>query len=250
ILNGHSDEAIAFEPATVWCDVVAFEQACQAGQAAQALHLYRGAFLDGCFVSGSSAELERWIAAERTRLGQLAVRAAADVVERAAREGDLPTAVQAARHGVALDPDEESAIARLVALLDRSGDRAGALSAFETFRRRLQQEYDATPSPETDARIQAIRTRQTPFPAAAAAPRPIATPPTLARRRSWRRMLWPLLAGAVATAIIGWLVASGPHRTSVAVLGLGNATRDTTLTYLADGLAQGVTAAPSRMPSS
>jgi len=43
-------------------------------------------------------------------------------------------------------------------------------------------------------------------------------------------------------------VASGPHRTSVAVLGLGNATRDTTLTYLADGLAQGVTAALSRMP--
>jgi len=248
ILNGHSDEAIEFEPATVWCDVVAFEQACQAGQAAQALHLYRGAFLDGCFVSGGSPELERWIAAERTRLGQLAVRAAADVVERAAREGDLPAAVQAARHGVALDPDDESALARLIALLDRSGDRAGALSAFETFRRRLQQEYDAKPSPETDARIQAIRTRQTPFPAAAPAPRPIATPPTLARRRSWRRMLWPLLAGAVATATIGWLVASRPHRTSVAVLGLGNATRDTTLTYLVDGLAQGVTAALSRMP--
>ncbi|HYR98216.1 MAG TPA: tetratricopeptide repeat protein, partial [Gemmatimonadales bacterium] len=248
ILNGHSDEAIAFEPATVWCDVVAFEQACKAGQAAQALQLYRGAFLDGCFASGGSLELERWIAAERTRLGQLAVRAAANVVERAEREGDLPAAVHAARQGVALDRDDESALARLVALLDRSGDRAGALSAFETFRRRLQQEYDATPSPETDARIQAIRVRQTPFAAAAPARRPIATPLIPARRRPWPRVLWPLVAGAVATATIGWLVASGPHRTSVAVLGLGNATRDTTLTYLADGLAQGVTAALSRMP--
>src|SRR5256712_11050864 len=56
ILNGHSDEAIEFEPATVWCDVVAFEQACKAGQAAQALQLYRGAFLDGWFVSGGSAD--------------------------------------------------------------------------------------------------------------------------------------------------------------------------------------------------
>src|SRR6266513_2261130 len=250
ILNGHSDEAIAFEPATVWCDVVAFEQACKAGQAAQALQLYRGAFLDGCFVSGGSPELERWITAERTRLGQLAVRAAADVVEHAEREGDLPTAVQAARHGVALDPDDESALARLVALLDRSGDRAGALSAFETFRRRLQKEYDATPSPETDARIQAIRARQTPFSAAVVpAPRPIATALTPARRhRPWRRALWAVVVGAVATTTIGWLVASGPRRTSVAVLGLGNATRDTTLTYLADGLAQGVTAALSRMP--
>src|SRR2546429_658716 len=248
ILNGHGDEAIEFEPATVWCDVVAFELACKAGQAAQALQLYRGGSLDGCCVSGGSPELERWIAAERTRLGQLAVRAAADVVERAERDGDLQAAVHAARHGVALDPDDESALARLVALLDRSGDRAGALSAFEAFRRRLQREYDATPSPETDARIQAIRARQTPFANAAPAPRPIATPLVPPRRRPWPRVLWPVVAGAVATATIGWLVASGPHRTSVAVLGLGNATRDTTLTYLADGLAQGVTAALSRMP--
>src|SRR2546430_292279 len=249
ILNGHSDEAIAFEPATVWCDVVAFEQACKAGEAAQALQLYRGAFLDGCFVSGGAAELESWIAAERTRLAQLAARAAADVVEQAERNGDLPTAVQAARQAVALDPDHQRALARLVALLDRSGDRAGALSAFETFRRRLQQEYHATPSPETAARIQAIRTRQTPFVAAAPLPRPIATALTPARRRRpWRRVVWTVVGGAVATATIGWLVASAPHRTSVAVLGLGNATRDTALTYLADGLAQGVTAALSRMP--
>src|SRR5256886_4226400 len=249
ILNGHSDEAIAFEPATVWCDVVAFEQACKAGEAAQALHLYRGAFLDGCFVSGGAAELESWIAAERTRLAQLAARAAADLVEQAEREGDLPTAVQAARQAVGLHPHDQPAIARLGALLDRSGDRAGALSAFETFRRRLQKEYDATPSPETDARIQAIRARQTPFAAAAPAPRPIATSLTPARRRRpWRRVLWPVVGGAVATATIGWLVASPPHRTSVAVLGIGNATRDTALTYLAEGLAQGVTAALSRMP--
>ena len=249
ILNGHSDEAIAFEPATVWCDVVAFEQACNAGEAAQALQLYRGAFLDGCFVSGGAAELESWISAERTRLAQLAARAAADLVEQAERHGDLSTAVQAARHAVALDPDDERALARLVALLDRSGDRAGALSAFETFRRRLQQEYHATPSPETAARIQAIRARQTPFAAAAPAPPAIATSLTPARgRRPWRRVVWTVVGGAVATATIGWLVASAPHRTSVAVLDLGNATQDTALTYLADGLAQGVTAALSRMP--
>ncbi len=79
ILNGNSDEALAFEPGTVWCDVAAFEQACKAGQPGQALQLYRGGFLEGCFVSGGSPELDRWIAAERTRLGQLAVRAAADL---------------------------------------------------------------------------------------------------------------------------------------------------------------------------
>ncbi len=241
ILNGHSDEAIAFEPGTVWCDVVAFEQACRVGHAAQALQLYRGGFLEGCFVSGGSTELEAWIASERTRLGQLAGRAAADVVEDAEQVGDLPTAVQAARLAIALDPDNEKGLARLIALLDRSGDRAGALSAFETFRRRLEKEYDATPSPETAARIQAIRTRRTPFAEAA-------TPRISARRRPVRRVLWSVVGGAVATAMIGWLSVSETHRSSVAVLPLTNATQDTALTYLTEGLSEGVTAALSHIP--
>ena len=248
ILNGHSDEAIAFEPRTVWCDVVAFEQACKAGHVAQALELYRGGFLDGCFVSGGSQELERWITAERTRLGQLAGRAAADLMAHAEREGDLPTALQAARQAIALDLDDESALARLIALLDRSGDRAGALSAFETFRRRLEKEYDATPSPETDARIQAIRARQVPFAGAAAASGAVATPLHPARHRPWRRALWPVVGGAVATAVIWWLVGSGARPTSVTILPLSNATRDTSLTYLTAGMSEGVTAALSRVP--
>jgi len=39
--------------------VAAFEQACKAGQPGQALQLYRGGFLEGCFVSGGSRS---WIA--------------------------------------------------------------------------------------------------------------------------------------------------------------------------------------------
>ena len=241
ILNGQSDEAIAFEPGTVWCDVVAFEQACKAGHGTEALQLYRGGFLEGCFVSGGSTELEAWIGSERTRLGLLAVRAAADVADDAEREGDLPAAVQAARRAIALDPDDEKGLGRLIALLDRSGDRAGALSAFETFRRRLRKEYDATPSPETAARIQAIRTRETPFADAA-------TPRIPVRRRHVRRVVGSVLGGAVAMAMIGWLSISEGHRSSVVILPLTNATQDTALTYLTEGLSEGVTAALSRIP--
>src|SRR5207247_1922086 len=181
--NGQSDESIAFEPGTVWCDVVAFEQACKAAHGTDARQLSRGGFLDGWFVSGGSTDLEAWITSERTRLGQLAVHAAADVVQDAEQEGDLPTAVQAARQAIALDPDDEKGLARLIALLDRSGDRAGAVRAFETFRRRLEKEYDATPSPETAERIQTIKARRTPFAAVET------TPPSTTRRRprSFRR---------------------------------------------------------------
>jgi DNA-binding SARP family transcriptional activator/TolB-like protein len=248
ILNGHSDEAIGFEPATVWCDVVAFQQACDAGQRERALHLYRGDFLDGFFVAGGSAELEHWIESERARLRRLVARAAAELAEDAERAGDLAAAARAARQAVAFGPDDEGALARLIELLDRSGDRAGALHAFETFRRGLLQQYDATPSPETDARIQAIRARQTPFAEVAPASRPVATPLGPASRGGWRRPLWPVIGSAVAAALIWWLVAPEPRLTSIAVLPLGNATRDTALTYLAEGLAQGVTAALSRIP--
>jgi len=241
VLNGRSEEEIGFEPHSFECDAVTFERACDAGRLSEAMQLYRGDFLDGFYVAGGSAELERWIEGERIRLRQLAARAAAELSQHAEREGNLAQAVEAARQGVALDPDDEKGLARLIALLDRSGDRAGALSTFETFRRRLEKEYDATPSPETAARIQAIRTRQTPFVE-------VATPHLSARRRPVRRVLWSVVGGVVATAMIGWLSVSETHRSSVAVLPIRNATQDTALTYLTEGLSEGVTAALSRIP--
>jgi len=241
VLNGRSEEEIGFEPHSLECDAVTFERACDAGRLSEAVQLYRGDFLDGFYVAGGSAELERWIEGERIRLRQLAARAAAELSQHAEREGNLAQAVEAARQGVALEPDDEKGLARLIALLDRSGDRAGALSTFETFRRRLEKEHDATPSPETAARIQAIRTRQTPF-------AEVATPRLSARRRPVRRVLWSVVGGVVATAMIGWLSVSEAHRSSVAVLPLTNATQDTALTYLTEGLSQGVTAALSQIP--
>src|SRR6266480_1834185 len=196
VLNGHSEEEIGFEPHSFECDAVTFEQACDAGRLSEAMQLYRGDFLDGFYVAGGSAELERWIEGERLRLRRLAARAAVEMAQRAERDGDLAAATNAARQAVAFDVDDEPALALLIELLDRSGDRAGALNAFETFRRGLLQQYDATPSPETAARIQAIRARQKPF--AEAAPRPgpppVTTSLTPARRRPWRRGL-SLVAG-------------------------------------------------------
>src|SRR5947208_4596586 len=241
VLNGHSEEELGFEPHSFECDAVTFELACDAGRLSEAMQLYRGDFLDGFYIAGESAELERWIEGERTRLRQMAARAAAELSQHAERKGNLAQAVEAARQGVALDPDDEKGLARLIALLDRLGDRAGALSTFETFRRRLEKEYDATPSPETAARIQAIRTRQTPF-------AEVAMPRLSARRRPVRRVLWSVALGVVATALIGWLSVSETHRSSVAVLPLANATQDTALTYLTEGLSEGVTAALSRIP--
>src|SRR5207253_3089492 len=82
-------------------------------------------------------ELERSIAGARLRPRGRGARAAAEVAQRAERDGDLAAATSAARQAVAFGVDDEPALGRLIALLGRSGVRAGALNAFETFRRGL-----------------------------------------------------------------------------------------------------------------
>ena len=244
ILNGHSDEAIGFEPATIWCDVVAFQQACEARQPAEALRLYRGGFLEGFFVSGASPELERWIESERTRLRRLAARAAAELAQRAERDGDLAAAAQAAQQAVDLDPDDEAAVARLIGLLDRSGNRAGALSAFETFRRLLQQQYDSAPSPETDARMQSIRDRKITFPGAGAVD--VAVPiPAATRVRPERRSWWNVgaVTSLVAVAAIAAALTRGhPLQPSdpqlVAVFPFRVSGADSSLRHLSEGMVE------------
>jgi TolB-like protein/DNA-binding SARP family transcriptional activator/Flp pilus assembly protein TadD len=248
VLNGSSEEDVGFEPDALECDATAFERACADGRAADALKFYRGDFLEGFFVSGGAPELERWIESERARLRQLAARAATQVAEQAERAGDAAAAVQAARQGVALDPDDESAFARLIELLDRSGDRAGALSAFEAFRRRVREEYDATPSPETEARIRSIRERQTPFLNSPKAERLAPTVPAMGGppRRGMGGIAFVALG---ALALGGWFIMSRarpgppaePLATSVAVLYFENLSRDSLDAYLIDGLSEEIT---------
>jgi DNA-binding SARP family transcriptional activator/TolB-like protein len=242
ILDGHNGEAIRFEPGAVWCDAIAFQRACEAGNHAEALQLYRGDFLEGVFVSGESPELEHWIESERTRLRRLAARAAAELVDRAAEAGDVAGAVDGARRGVALAPEDEGAVVRLVESLDRSGDRAGALSTFETFRRWLRQQYDATPSPETEARMRSIRDRTLSFAAPAAPARPAlptVRPPASATRRRW----W-IAAGLTVLGIGAALFARsrGPALTAdprlVAVLPFRVNGADSSLHHLSEGMVE------------
>jgi DNA-binding SARP family transcriptional activator len=54
--------------------------------------------------------------------------------------------------------DDERALRRAITLLDRLGDRAGALRLYDEFARRLRAEYDAEPSRETLAMAAALRT--------------------------------------------------------------------------------------------
>src|SRR5438105_3477312 len=67
VLVTEGDE-VAVREGAFRCDAVAFEQLAQAGQANEALALYRGDFLQGLHVPDVSSEYEEWVDRTRARL--------------------------------------------------------------------------------------------------------------------------------------------------------------------------------------
>jgi DNA-binding SARP family transcriptional activator len=158
ILSRGADE-IGIDTSAVWCDAMEFREHVEAGRHQNALALYRGNLLDGFFFDDGDA-FQEWLERERELLRQTASKAARAVVGIHERVGDLTPAVAAARRAVDLSDGDERVLRELLQLLDRVGDRAGALQAYQEFARRLETEYGASPAPETQAVIEDIRTRR------------------------------------------------------------------------------------------
>ena len=151
------DEELALAPNQVCCDAWAFEAAVDQGRPADALALYRGELLAGFHIS-AAPDFERWLDQERGRLRQRAGEAGWALAAVREREGDAAGAMEAARRAVAFSPTDETALRRLILLLERVGDRAAAVRAYEAFAWKLEGEYELEPSTETRALVARIRT--------------------------------------------------------------------------------------------
>jgi len=165
------DDEVALSDTEFRSDVAAFEDALAAGDRAAALSLYRGDLLEGFYVPDAPA-FERWLDERRKQLRE---RASAAAWEQANREADARRTVEAvqwSRHARDLAPLDERMLRRVIELLDRLGDRAGAVREYETFARRLATELELEPSPETRALIDGIRARREAVPSAAPPPAP------------------------------------------------------------------------------
>jgi DNA-binding SARP family transcriptional activator/TolB-like protein len=149
-------EELALAPDQVRCDVWAFEAAIDEGRPAEALGLYRGELLPGFHIS-AAPEFERWLEEERSRLRRRAREAAWALAAARERDGDPTGAAEAAGCAVALSPTDETALRRLILLLERVGDPAAAVRAYEAFAYRLRGEYELEPSAETQALVARIR---------------------------------------------------------------------------------------------
>ncbi|MDB4900239.1 MAG: transcriptional activator protein, partial [Gemmatimonadetes bacterium] len=174
VIVGRGDEEVGLAPDALWCDTVAFDEGLKE-DAPAALDLYRGDFLQGFYISGAP-EFERWLDRERARLLELAATTAWRVADDAI--ASHPTAAaRRARWAAALTPYDDEAHRRLIALLVRVGDRAGAMRVHDDFVRRLRADYEVAPSSEMQALVQSLTTTSTPPVAAAIPAEPARRPP-------------------------------------------------------------------------
>ena len=264
------EEEIRLDNDQVWCDAVAFRRHVEAREWSEALALYRGDLLEGLYPGGVGEEFERWLYEQRSELRDMASRTAWECSSQADLAGDGAAAIALARRGAELAPDDEEGMRRLIAALDRYGDRAGALRAFSLWQGRLQREFGAEPDPVTRKlvrKVQAHRKGESietprflssielsqvtsiPHPSTHSAPAPEV--PLAQAKRSLTRpvVVWSTVCLiSVSLAVIGMRASSAERvePASVAVLplrGLG----DSAAAAIGQGIAEELTAGLAQM---
>jgi serine/threonine-protein kinase len=156
VLAARGDEELALTPDALWCDAVEFAASADAGRLARALELYRGELLPGFHLPGCS-EFMSWLDAQRAVMGERVAAAAWAMARLMEADSQLTDAGKWARRAVRYSGTDERVLRRAMTMLDRVGDRAGALRLFEDFARRLRAELETAPSAETMALVSTMR---------------------------------------------------------------------------------------------
>lgn len=98
-----------------------------------------------------------WLDARRDHLRREAGAAVWALAQRLESDAEFTGAGQIARRAVHFSWDDERMLRRALEMLERLGDRSGALRLYDEFARRMRTEYDASPSTETVALVQRLR---------------------------------------------------------------------------------------------
>ena len=162
---------VRWEPALPWTlDVLAFEQAiaraeqarCQRSDAAewdcleQAVSLYRGELLPGCY--------DEWICSERERLEQAYQAALERLIDLHEREGDYAAAIRDAQSLLRHDPLHEAASRCLMRLYAASGNRTAAMRVYQNCVAVLKRELGVVPGSLTQTVYRELLTAEESYP--------------------------------------------------------------------------------------
>jgi DNA-binding SARP family transcriptional activator len=259
VIVTRGDESVSIDAARITSDVAKLGDAQASGRDVEAVECYRGDLLAGLHFANVGEAFEDWLTAERRRINDQVLSALSRLVDGEERAHNLLAAARWAQRACELAPGDESWLRRAMALLDRAGDRGGALRLYQAIVRYLASDFGASPSEETVALAAEIRDgSRKPSGANPRLPVAEAGQPTsgsnsgttsagLARGRTGAR--WAAVLGAIAVAALLVRAASATHRhelvpTRVLIQALENRTGDTAFAPLGrmaqDWLAQGI----------
>ena len=183
-----------------WVDVREFEQLADGagdGGDAAALALCRGDLLEGLEDVWAVAARDRY----RVRVIELLENLAMDAEDR----GEAREAIELTRRQVEQDRFDEAAHRRLIARLERAGDRAGAMRTYRTLAERLRRELGVAPSAQTRELVERLRAATPPHPVTGVPAASPASPALLGRERELSELerTWEAVrAGSGAAAVI------------------------------------------------
>lgn len=158
VITSRGAEEVGVQTGQLWVDVIAFEEALDRGDLREALELYQGDLMEGFHVPGAAPAFDHWLGRERDRLRRCAAEGAWALAEEAEGTGRVAAAQTWAKEAASRAPLSEEAQMRLIELLARTGDRAGAMATYESFAGRLRQEWEIEPSEAMRTLVGRIRT--------------------------------------------------------------------------------------------
>jgi DNA-binding SARP family transcriptional activator len=201
-------DEIAIDVRHLDCDVLQLEEAAANGDIRGVSDSYRGPFMDGVHVEGTSEELEEWMSLERQRLRETTTRMLLTAARGLVSNGPTPQAIEFARRAVEISPIEEAAHHLLIELLAASGDRGRALEAYAQMERTIARAFGVAPSAELRSLADRLRAESPPANIVPVVARDVPIP----RSRGISRAIW-IATGCAATvlAMVGASLAREPQ---------------------------------------
>ena len=138
-------------------DLVAFKQAITANDLSNIIGLYGGELLEG-FQLDDALEFTDWLEAERQALHEQWRDAILTLAQNHEAAGAHESAADALSHLGRTDPLDEDILQQQLKQLHLSGQKAKAISLFESFKEKLEQDYGGEPDEVTLALVEGIRT--------------------------------------------------------------------------------------------
>ncbi len=130
-------------------DVVEFERLSRSPEDLErAVTLYSGDLLANFY--------EEWLEPPRRRLRELQLQNLLALAERYG-ESEPARALEFANAALRIDPWREDALCHVLIARTQLGDRAGAMQQYTQFAKRLREEFDAEPLPETKSAFEAAK---------------------------------------------------------------------------------------------